>query len=277
MSARPARALLAVIVALLILPLGGCAGNDWLDGGWFDDTPDLERTWRGAVVALPVAANGETELRRNDEAAIARDLARLDPAARWPVIVFLHGCTGIGNYPFLLSLAELGYVVVAPDSMARRFRPLQCDPRTETGGFNLYVYEFRLAEVALAVQELKRQKWVDPANLYLVGVSEGGVAAALYRGDEFRARVIAQWTCQGAPHVRGIAAPPESAILAVVSSDDPWYDRQRGDCGSYMGARPGSQSLVVQNSRNHDVLIEPAVQRRVVEFLESQRRAVVRY
>lgn len=94
-------------------------------------------------------------------------------------------------------LADAGFVVIAPDSLARRYRPLQCDPKTQTGGYNLFVYDFRQAEINYAVQRLLEMPWVASGNMFLVGTSEGGVATALYRGDEFRARVVTQWTCSG--------------------------------------------------------------------------------
>ena len=79
---------------------------------------------------------------------------------------------------------------------------------------------------AYAAEQIKKLGWADQTRLYLIGASEGAVAAALYRGDEFQARVIAQWTCLGAPLVRGIAAPSHIPILAVVADNDPWYNRQ---------------------------------------------------
>ncbi len=237
---------------------------------------DLERTWNAARVVLPDASGGAPVFTSLE--ALARNPSPTAPYQRKPlaVVLYMHGCDGIGRYDFLGRLAAAGFAVIIPDSFARRYRPLQCDPATKTGGYNLFVYDFRLAEVAFAVQRLRRLGWVDAANLFLMGVSEGGVAAALYRGDEFRGRVITQWTCHGSPIVAGIAAPPDEPVLAVVRSSDPWYDPARtqdqaGDCGAYLAGRPGSRSLVLPKNGSHEVFDDAATMSTVLAFLRLNR------
>lgn len=262
---------------LLLLLLSACSSDIAPPpvAGTVQIRSDLELTWDKAVVALPVRGSSRSMVTINDGNSIVRQLSGAAPGVRWPVILYMHGCTGIGNYDFFQALAERGFVVIAPDSMARRYRPLQCDPVTATGGKNLFVYEYRLAEVAYAAQQLRQMGWVDQNRLYLIGASEGGVAAALYRGDEFAARVIAGWTCLGAPLVRGIAAPPHIPVLSVVSDSDPWYGQQQAagfqrDCGAFMGDRPNSKSMVLKGSGRHNLLMEPIVFTQLMRFLDLQ-------
>lgn len=268
MTSAVAKAGRSIGGALLALALAACASG-------LDDRSDLERTWQAAYVTLPPFAGADPVAGRLADVGADVHLAALGGERRWPVIVYLHGCTGIGSFDFFDSLARAGFVVIAPDSMARRYRPLQCNPRTRTGGYNLFVYDFRQAEISFSLQQLLARRWADPDNLFLMGVSEGAVAAALYRGDSFRARVIAQWTCQGAPLVRGIDAPPETPILAVVRVADPWYDAahtidQHGNCGEFMQGRPGSRSIVADGN-HHDILSDPALVEEIVAFLEGNR------
>ena len=242
-----------------------------------DDRSDLELTWDNGVAAWPGARGAPPAVDRIDSRAFSRWRTVQARGATWPVIVYLHGCTGIGQYAFFRRLADAGFVVIAPDSLARRYRPLQCDPKTQTGGYNLFVYDFRQAEINYAVQRLLEMPWVASGNMFLVGTSEGGVATALYRGDEFRARVVTQWTCSGRSIVRGIEGPRDSPLLAIVGSSDPWYDpkrapNQRGDCGHFMADRPGSQSLFVSLPERHDVLYHQAVIDTIVSFLERHRQ-----
>ncbi len=254
--------------------LAACAG-----GPHEDDSADLVRTWARARVVLPGDGSGGRVLRM-DSPVLDRQLARFRAAGRrLPVLLYLHGCTGLrqGSFAFMRAMAAAGFAVIAPDSMARRFRPWQCDPKAKRGGFHLYVYEFRLAEIAYALERLEGLDWVDRRRLYLMGVSEGGVAAALYRGSEFRARVIAQWTCHGGPLVRGLLAPADEPVLAVVRDRDPWYDSnhtqaQGGDCGVFFGDRPGSRSVVLETGSKHDVLADPAVRRMIISFLQGRPR-----
>lgn len=241
-------------------------------------TPDIERTWSEAIIVLPAeSATADPLVARLSSVSVERRLSAIAAQTRFPVTIYLHGCTGVGNLNFLKDLAATGVVVIAPDSFARRYRPLQCDPKTKTGGRNLFVYDFRLAELTFALERLGEAPWADLHNLFLVGNSEGGVAAALFRGDVFNARVITQWTCQGAPLVRGIAAPEGTPILAIVRENDPFYDArntpaQKGHCGAYLAGRPDSRSVVLAAGEVHDVYNEPAAVRTILDFIGRHRR-----
>ncbi len=259
-----------LIVATL---LTGCATVD------FSDDPEIVRTWNQALIVLPPLDGPSPLVARRQSRDIARYERRLSPDVRFPTVILMHGCTGIGNIDFLEELARQGFAVVAPDSFARRYRPLQCDPRTRRGGQNLFVYDFRSAELTYALEHLHELQWVDLDNLFLIGASEGGVTAALFRAATFNARVIVQWTCTGAALVAGIDAPPQTPILAIVREDDPYYapgntPGQQGHCGHYLAGRPGSRSLVVPRDPagdEHDVLSDPGASRAVIEFLRGNQ------
>ena len=261
--------------ATFVLFVSGCASG--VPGGG----ADIERTWREALVVLPPATGAAAPvLVRQSRAALDRHVRKFPPGTRFPTVVFMHGCTGIGNLPFLEELGRQGYAVVAPDSFARRYRPLQCDPETSRGGRNLFVYDLRTAELTYALERLPEQQWVDLDNLFLIGASEGAVTAALFRGDVFNARVIAQWTCTGAPLVAGIDAPLRTPVLAIVREDDPYYAAantpgQQGHCGLHMADRADSQSLVVRagaGDKAHDVLGDPGAVAAILGFLRDQRQ-----
>lgn len=252
--------------------LAGCAGSAVLHG-----PSDLELTWDRAMVALPGRDSGQPIVTRMDDLS-RDDSLRAADTRRLPTVVYMHGCTGLGSgdEAFLHRLAEHGYAVIAPDSMARRYRPWQCDPKTQTGGHNTFVYDFRQAEIDYALNRMPALTWVDQKDLFLIGASEGGVAAALYRGNDFKARVIAQWTCHGGPLIRGLSAPEDEPVLAVVHKNDPWYDsdhtvNQAGDCGAYFGTRPDSKSLVLPKGHMHDVLRDGEALKAIFAFLDSQR------
>jgi dienelactone hydrolase len=259
--------LAAVVVALL-----GAGCTEMLD-----NRADLQLTWEKAVVALPQVSAGKPKLTTMESPEVASHLARYDPGVKLPLVLYMHGCTGIGNFEFFKRLARAGFAVIAPDSLARRFRPLQCDPKTKTGGYNLFVYDLRLAEISYALHRMSNLSWIDFDNLFLVGTSEGGVATAHYRGEEFRAHVISQWTCNGAHRVRGLAMPAATPVLAIVSADDPWYGPERtpdqeGHCGQFLGDRPDSASFVLPPGSGHDVFDDAAAIETIVQFLVRQTR-----
>ena len=254
-----------ILILFCLIFLVSCSGSQRVS--------DLELTWRRAVVTLP-QSNSFNQISRK----YLEEINDMDTNynAKVPLVIYLHGCTGIGNFFVFDKLASEGYAVIAIDSFARRFRPLQCDPRTNRGGKNLYVYDFRLAELTYALETISNLSWIDFDNLFLIGVSEGAVAAALFRGDVFNARIIAQWTCSGAPLLEGIAAPQRVPILAIVKERDPYYDSlntlgQDGNCETYFEGRFDSKSIVIpykKNEPHHDVFLTEGVLDIIVDFLE---------
>lgn len=267
-----------ILLLIAGLALAACTGNGLaLDLG----ESDIERTWSQALVVLPPREpGGEPVVDRLRNAGLAQPARSGARRTRLPLVVYMHGCDGLGDLEFLKELAGQGYGVIAPDSFARRFRPLQCDTGRRQGGRNRFVYDFRLTELTFALERLDGLDWIDYRNLFLIGSSEGGVAAALFRGQVFNARVIAQWSCQGDPLVRGVAAPPQEPVLALLRDGDPYYDprntrAQQGDCGPYLEGRPDSRSVVLPRGSdplNHFVFDDPGARETTLSFLARHRR-----
>lgn len=236
---------------------------------------DLELTWHKAEIAMPDSSGGGMSTIGDQ----ALQLRLADMGRKLPVVVYMHGCTGISDADrkLMRRIAKAGYAVIAPNSMARKYRPLQCASWNKEGGFNLFVFDFRQEEINFALQQMVGNAWADWDNLFIVGVSEGGLAAAQFRGGLFKARVITQWTCHGSTWVRGIDGPEDTPILAVVRKDDPWYTsgsgKQAGDCSSYFGdKRPGSESIVLEKGASHDVIDDDQVVVRIIDFLGRYRK-----
>ncbi|MDA0260907.1 MAG: hypothetical protein O3A21_01730, partial [Proteobacteria bacterium] len=131
-----------------------CLGLAACSGSVIDRRSDLELTWEKGRVVWPGARGAPPVVDNIDSRAFSGWRAKQRGGGRWPVVVYLHGCTGLGQHQLFQHLARAGYVVIASNSMARPYRPLQCDPQTLTGGYNLFVYDFRQAEVSYAVQRL---------------------------------------------------------------------------------------------------------------------------
>ena len=236
---------------------------------------DIARTFDEAIVLLPGQQGQEPQKGKLSSRVIRQRLANSPSGWRYPTILFMHGCIGYGSLKPLQAFARAGFAVIAPNSFARRYRPLQCRPSEKTGGRNIFIYDFRLLEISYALQRMADFSWIDNDRLFLVGTSEGGVAAALYRGEEFRARIIAQWTCHGLPFVRGLAAPEGEAVLAIVRSDDPWYQPDRtsgqlGHCGSFFKTPDRSRSLIIDGGGGHDVWGHAGAMDAAIEFLRNQ-------
>lgn len=222
------------------------------------DQPDeLERTWQGATVIVPLSRYlKEGRDIRGTMRARARELDAISLDQKIPMIVFLHGCSGLhGGYRVDLDfLQDQGYAVVAPDSFSRAHKPKSCDWRTKSAGSHLGVIGFRLAEAEYAVERVKEFPWVDADRVILMGLSEGGITTANYDIDNVAARVVLGWTCQVPwPPLWGLDGPQHVPVMSVVSDRDRWFTSWLvdGDCGEDMGGFADATSVVLDSSTHH--------------------------
>lgn len=235
-----------------------------------EDPAELERTWDAALVRIP------TDSGVWDGAPEAAPVA---PGSALPLVIYLHGCAGLGrdDDPKLERLALRGYAAIAPDSFARRARPDSCELATRRGGLERTVLFLRQAEARYALERALRLPWVDPGAVFLLGFSEGGTAAATVdTGRVLAGRIIEAWTCHSPwREYNGLNSPPGEPVLALLASRDPWYRvwYQYGDCGDFFRA-DGSRSVVFderQLADSHSVLWHDDARAELEAFLERHR------
>ena len=259
--------LLLIIVLLLVAPAAARA-----DSG--SDPAELLRTWQAAWVFAP-AADALGYIRLTTAALpgfLARQTRRLVP------VVYAHGCDGLSDISAETGrfLARAGYLVVEPDSFARRDKPVSCEPAAHLGGLHRAVLGWRQAELRAAAARLAALPHLQPGGPVLMGHSEGAIAVATLTGIASRARVIEGWTCEaGWPEYRGLRAPPEEPVLALVAQDDPWFRSPalHGDCGAFMAGRAHSRSIVYRPPGylhdRHWLSVDGNVQATILGFLRS--------
>jgi dienelactone hydrolase len=191
---------------------------------------DVELSWERAQVYVPGSFSSQN----------INDLKLEKPH---PVVIYMHGCMGIDpnhDVSWARFIADKGYVVVMPNSMARPGRVPGCDPRASrpTNRFPKR-YEYRKQEIEYAQKQLKAVDWWDKKNLFLMGHSEGGQAAAIFRHENFNGIIISGWTCtnRGHPSFNGIFSPRKIPVLAVAHYMDPWFmgTGAQGRCADHAG------------------------------------------
>jgi dienelactone hydrolase len=234
---------------------------------------DLARTFDRGLVHYRV--DGAT---RSQPVADALPLLRtLDRSAFRGTVVYLHGCDGVNAISTRSAdlLAAAGYLAFVPDSFARTNKPVSCDPGRFEGGLHREVLAWRQAEAGYALKQVKALPAVDPARVFLMGLSEGAIATATYVGEPLAGRIVEGWTCHaGWPEYRGLAAPPGEPVLALSSENDPWFQDPvlRGDCAEFIGPPSTWRRSVVFRpphpaASQHDLMWNLDARRLVLDFL----------
>lgn len=243
------------VTVLLALQAGAATAQD-----------ELERTWRQARVWLP----GTTG------AVIPADIPeRVEAPA---VILYAHGCDGPGRITTASArfLSAAGYLIVAPDSFARRDKPRSCDPAIPRGGLHRAVLGWRQAEMRHAMTRLRSLPATKDLPIALMGHSEGAITVATMPAPDAALRIIEGWTCHaGWPEYRGLSAPPHQPVLALVGSRDPWFRLPvlRGDCGAFMPEGAPMRSIVYDPpgylAGKHWLSADPGVRVTILQFLSQ--------
>ena len=199
---------------------------------------------------------------------------------RVPMVVFMHGSSGLGLKAigeWQQWLAEQGIASVAPDSFALPDRLTYKSPISP----DIYerIHALRLSEVSLATQALRQAPWADPQRWVLAGTSEGAAAVARYKGQEFLGRIVFSWSCENNYFVRGhgTALPDDKPVLNIISSTDPYFSPANSWLGNPTAAghcaaalRNNKQaSIVLIPGAPHTVLNLPAARHPVAGFLRD--------
>ena len=287
---RAVQRVVACLIAVLAIAGCGSAGgglhnstkaftppSEMTRSDW-SDPAELERTWLAARVRIPQADGGYASTTMKELNSGAHNIA-----GTWPTVIYLHGCSGVwsGTYTRINFLAGNGYAVIAPVSFARNKYPKSCNPEGHRGGLYRPTLYMRQNDAGYAIAKAKALSWVDDNNVYLMGLSQGGITTATFTSTDVatsvRARVVEGWTCHaGWPEYGGISAPNNEPVLTVVGSGDPWFQNRwtKGDCTKFIDPSNGSRSVVYSSghlSGRHELLESKEVQDIVLEFLEQHR------
>ena len=205
-------------------PVGEVKGSGW------EHTPaTLAATVQQADLVLPAAATGGTMF-----VGKFRDAPALK-AVKVPVVLFLHGSSGLGLKAigeWQQWLATQGVASVAPDSFALPDHVTYKSPISKAEYERIHA--LRASEIAPMLAALKALPWVDGARMVLAGTSEGSVPVARYRGTEFAARILFAWSCESNYFVvepRNVFEP-DKPVLNVISATDPFFSQSNSWLGN---------------------------------------------
>jgi dienelactone hydrolase len=252
--------------------------SDPADLSWkhWDDPAELDRTWRAAIVRIPRAPGRSQQLTTDD-----LEKKTVEIEGKLPTVIYLHGCSGIwpGTHSRLKFLADNGFLVIAPASLARETYPRSCNVKTREGALFRGTVVLRRNDAGHAIEMARQLAVVDDKHIVLMGFSEGALATVTFEAQNerqrVRARVAEGWTCiLPWPEYRGVNAPESEPVLTLVGEQDPWYQDQwtKGDCAPFLNADNGSKSIVYKDgalAANHGLLEFETAKKDVLDFLQA--------
>lgn len=129
-----------------------------------------------------------------------------------------------------------------------------------------------IEEIRYALEQVHKSTWADANNVFLMGHSEGGQAAARNRLPDFRGIIISSWTCTDStrPAFDGIFAPVETPILTLEWDHDALREGtpQQGSCADKFGERRKAHQVLLSGTQ-HGTHSERAARDAVARFLKE--------
>lgn len=237
---------------------------------------EVNLPWINALVRIPLG-NGDIYRGSMNDLNGNEDFLK----GKFKTIIYMHGCAGhwSGTAKRIDFYAKSGYAVIAPPSMARRKYAQSCDTSIPRGGLYRSVLKIRQIDAENTILRAKELDWTDNRNIFLVGLSEGGITAATYYPKNVdlsvNGRVIEGWTCNaGWEEYKGLNTPYNEPVLSLVAKYDPWFQAEylKGHCGQFMNSNPLSKSVIVddgtQLSKGHGLMHDSEIKKITLEFLK---------
>lgn len=197
-----------------------------------------------------------------------------------PVVLFLHGSSGLGLAAigdYQRWLGSLGIASVAPDSFALPDRVTYKSPIDKASYERIHA--LRASEIAPTLQAITSRPWADPARIVLAGTSEGAVPVARHDGAGFAARMIYAWSCEANYFVDAprTGTGDRRPVLNVISVTDPFFSRSNawlgqpeaaGHCGAAFKGQPDVAVVLIPDAP-HTLLNLPAARHAAAGFLQA--------
>lgn len=239
---------------------------------WQHTRESLEQMVQQAQLVLPARATGGAPYAGKWKDAPAAS------AQKVPVVIFLHGSSGLGLPAigeFMRWLGSLGFAAVAPDSFALPGRVTYKSPIDKASYER--IHELRASEIVPTVRAVATMPWADASRLVLIGTSEGSVPVARHAGAEFAARVLYAWSCEPNYFVESPrnAFADGKPVLNIISATDPFFSRSNGwlgnpaavgHCGAALKGHPAASVLLIPDAP-HTLFNLPAARQATAGFL----------
>jgi dienelactone hydrolase len=238
--------LIYLIQIFFLLPV---SANEKLNSFSFGGVEyDVTHTWRNAKIIEPGSI-------------FSKSLDSLDTKTPTPTILLMHGCSGIYEGDWASFFKSKGYVVVMPDSFAIPNRKSNCDTKTKKTFGNIPTQILRNLEAEYAMTQLQTMPWVDKKNIFIMGHSEGGIAAWQTNDKKFNGIIVSSYHCYGGTTESSIP------ILAINFENDPWIGWY-GHCKNNWGQRKNATQIIIKGE-GHNTFGYDEVMIGVDEFIKK--------
>ena len=191
-------------------------------------------------------------------------------------LFFMHGSAGLRKGSVYRKwVVEEGFIFFSPNSFRVKKRPTYETP-TKLKKYEK-VHSFRQAEIYYCQERLNELNFIDTKNLFLMGNSEGGLAAAAYKHRDFKGRVITAYSCENGYYSKDfkIGASKSEPILNIIGTHDEFFSNDskptknykvQGHCTDALRKYRNAKVVILPQTK-HDITTNIYVKNDILSFL----------
>lgn len=236
--------------------------------------PNFHDSFKKAFIGIPKGVGG---LKKPYYGRLDKFLKKYPDFKSMPVptVLYMHGSSGFlkgKKYrKWIVQKSKMAFIAL--NSYAVKYRPTYISRDSK----DVYeeVHMFRQAELKQSYKKLKELKFIDSKNLFLMGNSEGALAAGICKNEAFKGRILVSWGCEAGYYGRSfkIGAKKSVPILNIIGLDDQYFgvysqygDFEKGHCAKALHHYKNSK-VVLLPSITHNALESKYTKREIIDFL----------
>ncbi len=198
--------------------------------------------------------------------------------SRISTVLFMHGSIGLkkGKTYRKWIVEEAGFIFFAPNSFKIQNRPTYISP-AKVSSYEK-VHRVRQAEIHYNLKKLKNISFIDDKHIFLMGNSEGGLAAAAYKGREFKGRIVTAYSCENGYYSSDfkLGAKKTEPFLNIIGTHDEYFANSsktnknyhvEGHCTKALRKHKNAKVILLPQTK-HDITQNIYVKEEIVSFLK---------
>ncbi|QKJ24267.1 hypothetical protein [Poseidonibacter lekithochrous] len=243
-----------------------------------DTYDDFSKTYKSAFIGIPKGFGGLEE----DYFGTLKKFKKLYPnfkaKNKIPTVLFMHGSAGLNKGVKYREwiVKEAKFIFFAPNSFIVKNRPTYETP-TKLANYEK-VHKFRQAEIHYNLEKLQKISFIDINNIFLMGNSEGGLAAASFKGREFKGRIITAYSCENSYYSKNfeIGANKDEPFLNIIGTHDQYFANEakatedhevQGHCTKALMKHKNAKVIILPQTK-HDITTNIYVKDDIINFLK---------
>lgn len=243
---------------------------------------NFKDTYKYAYIGIPKGLGGLQKPFYGQFNKFLKLYPKFLPQNRLPCVLFMHGSKGLNKAEtYRKWLVEAGFIFFAPNSFKIENRPTYKNPDKKASYEK--VHKIRQAEIFYNIKKLKDLEFIDKNNIFLMGNSEGGLAAAAYKGREFRGRIVTAYSCENGYYSKDfkIGAKKSDPFLNIIGTNDEFFSKNsipnkeykvQGHCTKALREHKNAKVILLPLTK-HDITQNIYVKSDIINFLKLWSKA----